>query len=131
VSESLPITDLMLAAAAGGACGAVLRWVIAMVVAARTSWPTWTGTLIANLLACFGVGLLLSLADPLDRTLLIAGFFGALSTFSTFVFELTVLLLQRRRLELLLAAVLTVVLGPLLYWAGGWCESLLHAWSQS
>lgn len=131
MDPTLSISDLMLSAAVGGAFGAVLRWVIAMVVVARTCWPTWTGTLIANLLACFGVGLLISLTDTLDRALLIAGFFGALSTFSTFAFELTVLLLQRRRLELLLAASLTVGLGPLLYWAGSWCEAVMHAWSQS
>lgn len=130
MDPSLSISALMLAAAIGGAFGAVFRWVIAMLVAARTSWPTWTGTLIANLLACFGVGLLISLTDPLDSTMLIAGFFGALSTFSTFAFELTVLLLQRRRLELALAMMLTVSLGPLLFLAGSWCEAVVHAWSM-
>jgi CrcB protein len=51
------------------------------------------GTLIVNVIACFGLGLVLALvqscsANPRLALLIGVGFFGSLSTFSTFAVEL-------------------------------------------
>ena len=51
------------------------------------------GTFVVNVVACFGLGLVLALdqrriADPSLALLIGVGFFGSLSTFSTFAVEL-------------------------------------------
>ncbi len=77
----------------GGALGAASRYVISL-FAAR-AWGThfpW-GTLMVNLTGCFLIGLLFALADrvrlltPDMRLLLITGYLGALTTFSSFSLE--------------------------------------------
>jgi CrcB protein len=77
----------------GGGLGAACRYSIGL-LAAKT-WGThfpW-GTLTANLSGCFLIGLIFALADrarlltPDMRLLLITGFLGALTTFSSFSLE--------------------------------------------
>ena len=79
------------------------------------------GTFAVNLVATFGLGLVLGLQlnDPCSTskgvsalTLLIAvGFFGSLSTFSTFAVEVLNTLKQRNWLEFLLLSVGSIVGG--------------------
>jgi CrcB protein len=75
--------------AAGGGLGSLLRFGLDRWIGA---WPP-LGTLAANVLACFLLGLLLyeaHLADrlsPETRLLLGTGFCGSLSTYSTFAAE--------------------------------------------
>lgn len=77
----------------GGSLGAASRYSIGL-LAAKT-WGTqfpW-GTLTVNLIGCFLIGLIFALADrvrlltPDMRLLLITGFLGALTTFSSFSLE--------------------------------------------
>jgi fluoride exporter len=77
----------------GGSLGAASRYMIGL-LAAKT-WGTqfpW-GTLAANLLGCFLIGLIFALSDrvrlfsPDVRLLLITGYLGALTTFSSFALE--------------------------------------------
>ena len=77
----------------GGSLGAASRYGIGL-LAART-WGVqfpW-GTLTANLLGCFLIGLIFALADrvrlltPDMRLLLITGYLGALTTFSSYSLE--------------------------------------------
>jgi CrcB protein len=97
-----------LSVAIGGAVGALARWGLAEGVAAgfgRAHVP-WA-TLLVNVAGCFLIGLIAGRSDaapgPMpawlieNRPLLVAGFCGALTTFSTFAFE-TVDLLPRRPL---------------------------------
>ncbi len=78
---------------AGGSLGAASRYGIGL-LAARfwgTSFPY--GTLTANMAGCFAIGLIFALADrsrlltPDVRLLLITGYMGALTTFSSFSLE--------------------------------------------
>lgn len=80
---------MILAVAAGGALGAVLRYVISDSVdrATRSSLP-W-GTLAVNILGSLAVGILWSLFDryapsPAVRAFLISGLLGSLTTFSAY-----------------------------------------------
>jgi CrcB protein len=77
----------------GGSLGAASRYSVGL-LAAKT-WGTqfpW-GTLLVNLIGCFLIGLIFALADrvrlltPDMRLLLITGFLGALTTFSSFSLE--------------------------------------------
>src|SRR5262249_4022003 len=76
------------------------------------------GTLAANLIGGFFIGLVLALADPLGflpaaRLLLTTGVFGGLTTFSTFSAEVTTLVF-RLPYRLGLVAVALHLLGSLL-----------------
>jgi CrcB protein len=77
----------------GGSLGAASRYGISLL--AVKMWGTrfpW-GTLTVNLVGCFLIGLLFGLSDrmrlltPEMRLLMITGFLGALTTFSTFSME--------------------------------------------
>ena len=77
----------------GGALGAASRYLVGLLTA--KAWGTgfpW-GTLIVNLTGCFLIGLLFALAGrarlltPDMRLLLITGYLGALTTFSSFSLE--------------------------------------------
>ncbi len=77
----------------GGSLGAASRYGIGLLTARLwgTNFPY--GTMVVNLAGCFVIGLLFALADrsrlltPDIRLLLITGYLGALTTFSSFTLE--------------------------------------------
>ncbi len=92
----------------GGFCGSVCRYALsglAQRVSHSISWP-W-GTLVVNVLGCFLIGLASHLAiergivSTHNRSLLIVGILGGLTTFSTFANE-TYNLLHDREMGLAL-----------------------------
>jgi CrcB protein len=81
----------------GGLLGSVLRYLVALWAQARgwTSFP-WA-TLIVNVVGCFLVALILTVAARLTmgtnlRLFLTTGMMGGLTTYSTFDYETTILL---------------------------------------
>ena len=78
--------------AAGGAAGAVLRYLATLAFGGATALP-W-GTLVANLLGCFAIGGITELVtrgvlvSPEARLLLATGLCGGFTTMSSFVYEL-------------------------------------------
>ena len=72
---------------AGGALGALLRWRLSALNS--LSHLPW-GTVAANLLGCFTVGLVLGSTrqGSMTHLFLVAGLCGAMTTFSTFIVEL-------------------------------------------
>ena len=108
----------ILAVALGAALGALLRWLLGAKL--NSVFPTIPpGTLVANLFGAYVIGLgiaffaTFSSSSPEWRLLVITGFCGGLTTFSTFSAELT-LLLQQGRLVWALGAVAAHVLGSVL-----------------
>lgn len=83
--------------AAGGACGAVLRFGV-QELASGAVFP-W-GTLLVNLAGCLAIGLLVGAFagttwfEATGRALLVAGVLGGFTTFSAFSID-TVLLLEQ------------------------------------
>jgi CrcB protein len=77
----------------GGGLGAASRYTISLLAAKAWGVQFPWGTLVVNLIGCFLIGLLFALADrvrlltPDTRLLLITGYLGALTTFSTFSLE--------------------------------------------
>ena len=108
---------VILAVAAGGAAGALARWGITLGVQ-RIGGPAAfpLGTLAANLLGCFALGLchiwlVERLAPPPLRLGLMVGLLGALTTFSTYSLESVLLLQQRRYTAAMLYLITSVMLG--------------------
>ena len=83
----------LLAVAAGGAFGALARYGLTVAVHAVVGRGFPWGTLAANVLGSFAMGLLYvlllerSAAPPEVRALLLTGLLGAFTTFSTFTVE--------------------------------------------
>lgn len=107
----------ILAISVGASCGAVLRWLLGMSLNAL--FPTIPpGTLAANLIGGYLVGVAISVLaqhpglSPEWRLLVITGFLGGLTTFSTFSAEVT-FLLQQGRLLWATTAIALHVLGSL------------------
>ncbi len=83
----------LLAVAAGGALGAVTRYLLAVRLYGELGIGFPWGTLGVNVLGCALLGIVLGLVEERDafssdaRTLLTVGFLGAMTTFSTFIYE--------------------------------------------
>jgi CrcB protein len=87
-----PFDKLALLATAGAA-GTLSRYLLAGFIQQRTSFTFPFGTIFVNMSACFLVGLCYtvlqekSLLSGQVRIILLVGFFGAFSTFSSFMLE--------------------------------------------
>lgn len=108
----------LLAVGGGAAVGAWLRWWLGILL--NPVFPAIPlGTLAANLIAGFLIGIAVGLLNeyvelpPEVRLLVITGFLGGLSTFSTFSAEI-VALLSRKELGWAAAAVSAHVIGSVL-----------------
>jgi CrcB protein len=87
----------------GGGLGAMSRFGVALVVGQRLPGVFPWGTLVVNLVGCFAIGVLATLADegelfsPSARLFLVSGLLGGFTTFSTFGLE-TLQLIEAREL---------------------------------
>ena len=101
-----------------GACvGALARWRLGLWLNHPGAFMPW-GTLAANLIGGYLVGLILAWAHHADlapfwRLILVTGFLGALTTFSSFSAEV-VGMLQQQRYLLALGTAAAHLLGSLL-----------------
>lgn len=83
----------LLLMALAGAAGALARYGLSNAVHALAGKSFPWGTMAVNVLGCFLFGLVWALGEAREllaaetRTILLAGFMGAFTTFSTFVFE--------------------------------------------
>jgi CrcB protein len=112
----------VLAICIGASLGALARWQLGLWLSAGGLIP-W-GTLAANLIGGYLVGVAVGVfnalpqLDPVWRVLLITGFLGGLTTFSSFSAEV-VAFLSEGRLALALANALAHVTGSLLLTLAG------------
>jgi CrcB protein len=110
--------------AIGGAAGAVVRYVAASAIMIRFGGKFPLGTLVINLTGSFLIGFLMTAlterwnVDPNWRLLLVVGFLGGYTTFSSFEWE-TFTAAREGALPLAaLNVVSSVVLGYLGVWLG-------------
>ncbi len=112
----------VLAISIGASLGALARWALSLWLSPGALIP-W-GTLAANLIGGYLVGVAVGIfnampeLDPMWRLLLITGFLGGLTTFSSFSAEV-VAFLTEGRLGLALATALAHVTGSLLLTLAG------------
>jgi len=110
----------------GGVLGTLSRYFLTMGVAqiAGVGFP-W-GTTVVNLTGCFLIGfLVVFLEGPMQMSqnlmmLLVVGFCGAFTTFSTFIFETSSLIREGNTLQALINVMLSVVAGFILFRIGMW-----------
>ncbi|MFA4992353.1 MAG: fluoride efflux transporter CrcB [Candidatus Omnitrophota bacterium] len=115
----------------GGAAGTIARYFLAGAVyrIMGTSFPY--GTLIVNISGCFILGFLVSLSDkkfmfsPDARLLLMIGFCGAFTTFSTLIFETDNLVRSGQAIRASVNIFASVILGFVLFRAGTFIGELI------
>ena len=106
-----------------GACvGALARWRLGLWLNHPGAFMPW-GTLAANLIGGYLVGLVLAWAhhvdlDPLWRLMIVTGFLGALTTFSSFSAEVVEMALADRWGAALSTAALHLLGSLALTWLG-------------
>jgi len=108
----------------GGASGTIARYFLSGAVYRfmGTSFPY--GTLIVNICGCFILGLLVSLSDkkfilgPDARLLLMIGFCGAITTFSTLIFETDNLVRNGQAVRAFTNIFASLILGFILFRVG-------------
>jgi fluoride exporter len=122
----IPVSDLLVVAG-GGAVGSVIRYLLALGSLKLPGGTTLAGTLVANLIGCFAIGLLsaLILANPDSISPRVAlglrvGLLGGLTTFSTFAAESVWLAHHGQITGMTLYIAGTVLLGLLAVSAGTW-----------
>lgn len=110
----------MLGSAIGGGC----RFLVSKLITENTTSAFPWGTFAVNLIGCLIIGILFGLSErginltPQMKALLITGFCGGFTTFSTFAHENYLLLNDSRFWMVFLYTVLSFALGLLLAHAG-------------
>ena len=124
--------NAVLAICIGACVGALARWQLSLQFNNNGLLP-W-GTLYANLIGGYLIGVCVAVfqalpeLDPLWRLLLVTGFLGALTTFSSFSAEVVQMLLSARYAQALLTAGLHL-LGSLLFTLAG-IKSVELLWTR-
>ena len=108
----------------GGGIGSIARYFCQKWIAENTQHPFPWGTFVVNIAGCFLIGIIYTIAErttvlaPQIRLLLITGFCGGFTTFSTFAFENMSLLRNGDMTYMLLYTLASVVLGIAAVFAG-------------
>lgn len=108
----------------GGIIGTVARYILAGTVYQFFGATFPYGTLAVNLIGCFLIGFLAALSDekfllsPNMRILLMVGFCGAFTTFSTFMLETANLMKEGESLRAFTNVAASVAIGFILFRAG-------------
>ncbi len=115
----------------GGFIGAVSRFFISTRVQeiSKSFFPY--GTLAVNMLGCLLIGFLFGIIDNTQllglsaKNLLVTGFLGALTTFSTFGYETYILIRDKRIIQALANVLIQITVGILAVWLGYFISTIL------
>ena len=114
----------------GGMFGAAARFGVGRFAADRWGVGLPYGTLLVNLSGSFAIGVILTVlldrvADPVWRLLLVTGFLGGYTTFSSYSFELVTLIGGGRLGWAAAYLIASNVIGLVACFAGVWCGRAL------
>lgn len=113
-----------LAVAIGGAGGAMLRFFLGSLIVSERLAPFPLATFVINITGSFIIGFFLTLAteklrvDPYLRLMVVVGFVGAYTTFSTFEYETARLVEDKAYFSAFLNVVLSFIIGFAAVWGG-------------
>ena len=108
----------------GGFLGAVSRFFISARVQGLSNSFFPFGTLAVNMLGCLLIGFLFGIIDKTQllglsaKHLLITGFLGAFTTFSTFGYETFILIRDRKIIQAFANIFIQIIVGILAVWFG-------------
>ena len=108
----------------GGALGTTLRYFFSGTIYKITGADFPYGTLAVNIAGCFIIGFLVSITEtkfilgPNSKTLLMVGFCGAFTTFSTFILETANLMKDGEISRAFLNVFISLILGFVFLRAG-------------
>ncbi len=102
--------------ALAGIMGAWSRYAVLWLLSASDA-SEW-GVFIVNILGCFGFGLLFALAQ--SRLILLVGFMGSFTTFSSYIFDAYKYIVDENWMLLIVNSLLQLVLGLLALRLGLW-----------
>jgi len=109
----------------GAFFGAIIRYGINILVAKLISADKPAiSTFIVNIVGSFLMGLLFSYFNSLSelkpelRLILITGFLGSFTTFSTFSMENYIFLIEGEYIKFLIYSILSIVIGVIMIWVG-------------
>jgi CrcB protein len=108
----------------GGGVGSIARYLCQKWLGENYPHPFPWGTFVVNMVGCFLIGIIYATSEkttfvgPQVRLLLITGFCGGFTTFSTFAFENMSLLRGNDTVYFLIYAIASVVLGIIAVFAG-------------
>lgn len=110
----------------GGGCGSVLRWLISAKLNPQVP-ALFLGTLTVNLAGALIIGAVMATVNSLPnindavRLLLVTGFCGGLTTFSTFSYESYTLIMNQQWFHLIINVLtnllLSIIVVSITYWA--------------
>ncbi len=117
----------------GGGIGSMLRFLVSVVTSRFAQGTFPLSTLLVNLSGCFLIGILVGLfaqppySDNNIKSLLITGFCGGYTTFSTFANE-NIVLIENQQIPMAIGyTLLSVVLGISLVWIGMWASQAVYS----
>ena len=107
----------------GGATGSLARYIVNMAIMNRMAGRFPAGTIVINITGSFLIGLLMTLLTerlphPNWRLLLVVGFLGGYTTFSSFEWETFGLMRDGARWLALVNVVGSVTIGYIAVWLG-------------
>ena len=120
------MTLMIISVGAGGALGAIARYLVGMAISHHLPNHGWLATLSVNIVGCFAMGSMAVIliespsVSPAVRSFVMIGFLGALTTFSSFALDIHILLDKQGFMAGAGYLITSVGLSLAMFFAGMW-----------
>ena len=120
------MTLMIISVGAGGALGAIARYLVGMAISHNLPNHGWLATLSVNIVGCFAMGIMATIliespsVSPAVRSFVMIGFLGALTTFSSFALDIHILLDKQGFMAGAGYLITSVGLSLAMFFAGMW-----------
>ena len=120
------MTLMIISVGAGGALGAIARYLVGMAISHHLPNHGWLATLSVNIVGCFAMGIMAAIliespsVSPAVRSFVMIGFLGALTTFSSLALDIHILLDKQGFMAGAGYLITSVGLSLAMFFAGMW-----------